>query len=115
MGGIDTGTGKSGSSETLNEQKSNPTPTENLKNIEEKMSQEEQAKQLKSAVEELNNSISPLNFGVRFGFSDDINSLYVSVYERETDKVIRKIPSEEAMQLMAKMKEIVGMIFDKKG
>ena len=52
---------------------------------------------------------------MRFGYSDDVGSLYVSVYERETDNVIRQIPSKEAMELMAKMKEIVGMIFDKKG
>ncbi|NCD12804.1 MAG: flagellar biosynthesis protein FlaG, partial [Epsilonproteobacteria bacterium] len=30
-------------------------------------------------------------------------------------KTIRKIPTEEAMDLSAKMREIVGIIFDKKG
>ncbi len=35
--------------------------------------------------------------------------------ERSTGKLIRKIPSDEAMRLSEKMKEIVGMIFDKKG
>lgn len=92
-----------------------PSPTENLKKIEEEMSKDEQAKLLKEVVDELNREMSPLNFGIKFGFSDEIDSMYVSVYERATDKVIRKIPSDEAIQLMAKMREIVGMIFDKKG
>lgn len=92
-----------------------PSPLKNLENIKEDVSKEEQAKRLKEAVDELNRNMSPLNFGIRFGFSDEIDSMYVSVYERKTNKIIRKIPTDEAMQLMAKMREIVGMIFDKKG
>ena len=49
------------------------------------------------------------------GFNDKIDAMFVNVMERSTGKMIRKIPTEEAMSLAEKMKEIVGMIFDKKG
>ena len=47
---------------------------------------------------------------IAFNFSEDIEGLYITVSEKDTNRLIRKIPSDEAMQLMAKMKEIVGMI-----
>lgn len=97
---------KSGSAESIQQV---------AKEEQEKKSNEELKRELQEVVRELNNEMSPLNREIKFGFEDKIESLYVTVQERSTDKVIRKIPSEEAMELMAKMREIVGIIFDKKG
>ncbi len=72
-------------------------------------------KQLNSTVKKLNAQMDSLNINIKFGFNDKIDSLYVDVTEKSTGKIIRKIPSEEAMKLAEKMKEIIGMIFDKKG
>lgn len=88
---------------------------EEVKEIQESKSVEDLKKDLMQLTEQLNKEFNPLNMNVKFGFSDDIESLYVTVSERDTNKLIRKIPSDEAMELMAKMREIVGMIFDKKG
>ena len=52
---------------------------------------------------------------ITFGYNDKINQMFINVIEKSTGKVIRKFPTEEAMSLSAKMKEIVGIIFDKKG
>lgn len=71
-------------------------------------------KELSTLSEQLNKEMSPLNFNVKFGFNDKIDEMYVSVTEKSTNKLIRKIPSDEAVKLMEKMREIVGMIFDKK-
>lgn len=70
---------------------------------------------MQEIISELNDQAAELNTGVRFGFNDDIDGMVVTVYEKETNDVIRKIPSEEAVSLMTKMKEVVGIIFDKKG
>jgi len=70
--------------------------------------------ELSKLTNDLNKEMSPLNFNVKFGFNDKVDEMYVSVTEKHSDKLIRKIPSEEAMHLMEKMREIVGMIFDKK-
>ena len=68
---------------------------------------------LNELAQQLNKELNPLNTNVTFGFSEDIQGLYITVSERNTKRVIRKIPSDEAMELMAKMKEVVGIIFNK--
>lgn len=74
---------------------------------------EEQKQKLNELAQQLNKELNPLNTNVTFGFSEDIEGLYVTVSERDTNRIIRKIPSDEAMELMAKMKEVVGIIFNK--
>ncbi|MDD3343037.1 MAG: FlaG family protein [Sulfurospirillaceae bacterium] len=73
------------------------------------------SEKLNNTVKELNQQMESLDTNVTFGFNDKIDTMFVSVIERSTGKMIRKIPTEEAMSLAEKMKEIVGMIFDKKG
>jgi flagellar protein FlaG len=73
------------------------------------------SEQLDYTVKELNKQMESLETNVTFGFNDKIDTMFVNVMERSTGKMIRKIPTEEAMSLAEKMKEIVGMIFDKKG
>ncbi|MDY0264458.1 MAG: flagellar protein FlaG, partial [Sulfurospirillum cavolei] len=70
---------------------------------------------LEKTVKELNEQMDMLDTNLKFGFNDKIDIMYVNVMEKSTGKLIRKFPTEEAMNLSAKMKEIVGMIFDKKG
>jgi flagellar protein FlaG len=59
--------------------------------------------------------MSPLNSDIKFSFNDKVDELVVNVVDKNTDKVIRKIPSEEALKIMEKMRELVGALFDKKG
>ncbi len=72
-------------------------------------------KELQEITDQLNKEMNPLNTTIRFGFNDKAEELYVSVIDTSSNQEIRKIPSEEAMRLASKMRELVGMIFDKKG
>jgi flagellar protein FlaG len=72
-------------------------------------------KELNNTVKHLNDNMKALDTNIMFGFNDKIDIMFVNVTERSTGRVIRKIPTEEAMKLSEKMKEIIGMIFDKKG
>ena len=72
-------------------------------------------KQLNETVKNLNDQMESLNTNISFGFNDKIESMYVSVMERSSGKLIRKIPTEEAMKLSEHFREIIGVIFDKKG
>uniref|UniRef100_UPI003AF75875 FlaG family protein n=1 Tax=Campylobacter fetus TaxID=196 RepID=UPI003AF75875 len=65
-------------------------------------------------ISDIVNNMETLNTNIRFGFNDKISSMYVSVTEADSGKVIRKIPTEEIMKLTEHFKEIVGVIFDKK-
>lgn len=71
--------------------------------------------QLNETVRNLNEHMESLNTNIAFGFNDKIETLYVSVMERSSGKTIRKIPTEEAMKLSEHFREIIGLIFDKKG
>ena len=76
--------------------------------------QKDLKQELMQLTEDLNKEINSLNINVKFGFNDKIDELSVSVYEKDSNKLLRKIPSDEAVSLMAKMREIIGIIFDKK-
>jgi flagellar protein FlaG len=71
--------------------------------------------QLQDLTQQLNKEMAPLNPDIKFSFNDKINELVVNVVDKNTDKVIRKIPSEEALKIMEKMRELVGALFDDKG
>ncbi len=77
--------------------------------------QQSDIEKLTQTVDKLNKQMDSLGTNVQFGFNDKINVLFVDVVERSTGKPIRKIPTEEAMALSEKMREIIGTIFDKKG
>ncbi|AJC86237.1 flagellar protein FlaG [Campylobacter sp. RM16704] len=68
---------------------------------------------LKNATEKLNMQMETLGTNVRFAFNDKINEMYVNVTEKDTGKLIRKIPSEEVMKLIEHFKGVIGTIFDK--
>jgi len=80
-----------------------------------KYNENEIKKKLQEITEQLNKEMDTLNTTIRFGFNDKVNEMYVSVIDTKDNRVIRQIPSEEAMQLAAKMRELVGMLFDEKG
>jgi len=71
--------------------------------------------QLNDTVKNLNDQMESLNTNISFAFNDKIESMYVSVMEKSSGKLIRKIPTEEAMKLSEHFREIIGVIFDKKG
>jgi flagellar protein FlaG len=81
------------------------------KNTKEEMTKEK----LQDLTRKLNKEMEPLNPDIKFSFNDKIDSLVVNVVDKNTDKVIRKIPSDEALKIMEKMRELIGALFDKKG
>lgn len=61
----------------------------------------------------LNKLIGPLGTKLAFELNDETGTMIVQVRNRETDKIIRQFPPEEMLQLEAKIKELVGLLFDK--
>jgi len=91
--------------------KSNQEIEKEQKQNEEKMTKEK----LQELTAKLNKEMEPLNPDIKFHFNEKIDDLVVNVIDKKTDKVIRKIPSDEAIKIMEKMRELVGALFDKKG
>jgi len=86
-----------------------------LKDQEEKVQKEELKKKLQQIVEDLNKSLNPLNDSLKFKFNNKVDFLTIQVVDTKSDKVVREFPPKEALRLMEKMREVVGMLFDKKG
>jgi len=96
-------------------QESAKVEKEILSEISHKQDKEEARKELTQLTKKLNDEISLLSTDIKFGFSDDINGLFVNVVDTKTDKILRQFPSEDAVDIMSKMRELVGMLFDTKG
>jgi flagellar protein FlaG len=72
-------------------------------------------KELQKLTQELNKALNPLNTTLKFHFNDKVDELTVKVVDTKNDRVIREYPPKEALELMEKMREVVGLLFDKKG
>ena len=92
-----------------------PKTHDSSTDLEENKSKEEIKRELKKIVDELNNSIAPLNPNLEFKFNDKIDDLIMELVDKKNNEVIRQFPPKDAIQLMEKMKELVGILFDKKG
>ena len=79
------------------------------------MSVQEKQEQLKKVTEEFNKMSGSLNLDVKFAYNDKIDQLYLNVIDKDTGRIIRKLPTEEAMKISESMKDLVGTLFDKKG
>lgn len=94
------------------------SPAVKSKEIQAQLSEEERKKlkeELVNLTKKLNDEMKGLNTDVSFSYNDMIEGLLVTVKEAGGDRVIREIPSKEAIELMKKMQDLVGIIFDKKG
>jgi flagellar protein FlaG len=99
----------------LTKSENKKTLIEKVQAQDEKINKKELKKELQKLVEELNKALNPLNTSLKFEFNDKIDSLIVKVVDTKTNETIREFPPKEALRLMEKMREIVGMLFDKKG
>jgi flagellar protein FlaG len=67
--------------------------------------------ELEQTVQDLNSLVQDLQRQVRFSLDDDSGELVVKVVDRETDDVIRQLPSEEVLQLRDRLEQASGAIF----
>lgn len=77
------------------------------------LSNEELSKKTKEATDRLNKQMEQLDTNVRFNYNDKINIMVVQVTEASTGKVIRQLPSEQAIKISEYFKESIGILFDK--
>lgn len=69
----------------------------------------------KSRIEELQ-KLSDLvmkNNKISFDVNKELNEIIIKVVDSSTKEVIREIPSEDLQRIQARMKQAVGLIFDK--
>jgi flagellar protein FlaG len=84
---------------------------------ERKAEQEEQKEEqiTQEDLDELSKSIDMVHsVGLKFSMHNDTGRTMITVTNRDTEEIIREIPSKEVLDMVAKMEEMVGILFDLK-
>lgn len=68
--------------------------------------------QLHRAVEELNKQMN--NSEVAFGFHEGTNRVTIKIIDKETKEVIKELPPEKTLDLIAKAWELAGIMVDER-
>ncbi len=69
---------------------------------------------VKGAINEINQKIRPTNTQCEFKYHEKTNRISITVRDRETDEVIREIPPEKTLDMIAKTLELAGILVDEK-
>ena len=77
--------------------------------------QEAAMKELAEAVEQANKSFKPMNRRFEYNVHDVLPRVSVKVIDSTNDRVIREIPSEKLLDMVANMLEVAGIIVDERG
>jgi flagellar protein FlaG len=123
VGGINTSVNQVASSSTIGakeERRSEPnkqaSSAQEIANRAEKEGEAAQInrEQFSELVSHLNDSANVLRMQLRFGYSEDIGGLYLSVLDAKSGDVVRQIPSEQAIKFIARMREVAGLLLDER-
>lgn len=82
--------------------------TENEQAANEKVSNE----QLKRAVEQLNKKIG--NSEAVFGVHEDTHRVTIKIIDKDTKEVLKELPPEKTLDMIAKVWEMAGILIDEK-
>jgi flagellar protein FlaG len=74
--------------------------------------QQPSTEQLHKAVEEINKKM--MNSEVAFGFHEKTNRVTIKIIDKETKEVIKELPPEKTVDLIAKAWELAGIMVDEK-
>ena len=91
-----------------------PMEQEAVKQEQEQRDPKKQAEEIQEAADKLNKTSVIFDRSLRFKVHTKTNETMVSVVDINSDKVIREIPAKEVLDLVSKMRDYLGMIFDKK-
>lgn len=71
---------------------------------------------IQDAVEDLNKQIktNAKHTNLSFKYHDETNRISITVTDSDTDEVIREIPPEKALDMLAKAWEMAGLLVDEK-
>ncbi len=97
-----------------------PTPPEKKKeepslaktNNEEYVEQENA--RIKKAISEMNKKMANNSEAV-FGIHEDTNRITIKIVDRDTKEVIKELPPEKTLDMIAKAWELAGMMIDERG
>ena len=70
------------------------------------------AEAVKKAVDEMNKKMA--NSVAQFGIHEETNHITIKIVDKETKKVIKELPPEKTLDMIAKVWEMAGLLVDEK-
>ncbi|ACL70456.1 flagellar protein FlaG [Halothermothrix orenii] len=69
-------------------------------------------KEINKALEKVNGTLKEYNQDLRFEYYEEADRMMVQVVDIKTQEVIKEIPPEELLDIIAKIKKMVGMVIN---
>jgi|GEM_PF-1863459 len=91
-----------------------PMEQEAVRKEKEEQDPKKQAEKVSEAVDKLNKTAIIFDRSLSFQVHDKTRETMVTVTDANTGKTIREIPAKEVLDLVSKMNDYLGMLFDKK-
>ncbi len=85
---------------------------DNYQAAEQQMQQQMSPDKVRKAVEDINKKASYSE--VQFGVHEATNRITIKIVDRDTKKVIRELPPEKTLDMIAKAWELAGILVDEK-
>lgn len=70
--------------------------------------------EIEQTVESLNETMTLLERGINFEVDRDVKRTIIKVVDRETDEIIKQIPSEDLLKVIGHLQEMQHLLFDDK-
>ena len=77
---------------------------------------EQQNEKKEASIKELKDIQKVINRNTiaEFGYNEPTNRITIKIKDKDTDEVIKEIPSEKALEMLAKAWELAGILVDEK-
>lgn len=75
---------------------------------------QEQNDKIRKTVEEINRQTTQKNVEAQFGIHEGTNRVTIKIVDKETQEVIREVPPEKTLDMIAKAWELAGLMVDEK-
>lgn len=69
---------------------------------------------LDKQVDSMNELLDNNNTTIKFNLHEDLGRMYVQVVSRDTDEVVKEIPPEQFLDMVASMLKHAGLLIDKR-
>jgi flagellar protein FlaG len=70
--------------------------------------------EVKDAIEKLNKFLEDNGTHAEYEVHDKFNTIMIKIIDNKTKEVIQEVPPKKILDMVAKMMEMVGVLFDKK-
>ena len=85
------------------------------KNVEEEQKEKKEIQVSQDLLDKLEHDINTIhNVGLEFSMHEESGRNVIKVVEKDTGNLIRQIPPDEVLELVTRMVDMLGILFDKK-